>query len=63
MGAGLSLWIMSLWASEPAAAACGHVHWVPEVHSVKYFVWAMCVPVLDLPAYSLLSLVLCFLRV
>ena len=29
-GAGLSLRLLSLQASEPAAAACGHVHWGAE---------------------------------
>ena len=48
--AGLSLRLPSLWASEPAAAGCGHVYWVLEVHSMKYFAWEMCVHVLDLPA-------------
>ena len=58
MGAGLSLRLLSLWASEPVAVACGHVHRVLEVHSMKYFAQEMCVHVLDLPALLSLSSVL-----
>ena len=63
VGARLSFRLPSLWASEPAVAACGHVHWVLEVHSMKYSAWEMCVHVLALPACLSLSLVLCFQRV
>ena len=64
MGAGLSLKLTNLWASEPVAVACGHVHRVLEVHSMKYFAQEMFVHVLDLPALlSLLSLVLYYWRV
>ena len=55
VGARLSSRLTNLWASEPAAAACGHVHWVLEVHSMKYFAWEMHVHVLALPAWLLLS--------
>ena len=62
VGAGLAVKLPSLCSSEPAVVACGHVHWVLEVHSIKYFVWEMCVPVLALPACSVPSSVLCFWR-
>ena len=41
VGAGLFSRITSLWVLEPEAVACGHVHWVLEVHSVKYFEYPM----------------------
>ena len=55
VGAGLSLRLMSLWASEPAAVACGYVLQVLEVQSVKYFAWEVHVHVLDLAALWSLS--------
>ena len=64
VGAGLSLKVTNLWVSELVVVACGHVRWVLEVHSMKYFAWEMCVHVLDLPVLlSLLSLVLFYWRV
>ena len=63
VGAGLSLRLPSLWASEPAVAACVHVYWVLEVHSMKCFAWEMYVHVLDSPALLSLSSVQLYWRV
>ena len=60
VGAGLSSRLMNVQASGPAAAACGHMHWVLEVQSMKYFAWEMFVHALAFPAWLLLSSVLCF---
>ena len=50
MGAGCFSRLMSLLVSEPVAVACGHVHNVLEVHSMKYFAFPVHLHVLDLPA-------------
>ena len=50
-GAGLFPRLTSLLVREPVLAACGHVHSVLEVHSMKYFALGVHVHVLNLPAF------------
>ena len=49
-GARLFSRLMSLWVLELETAACGHVHLVLEVQSMKYFAQEVHLHVLDLPA-------------